>query len=84
VEKIQELTFDNGILKEVHVKRPSEVEGFLTIPVNMVKALAGLPLELIQFKVDHGTAYNQLLQQQIQQLKNERDLMELKMKGTTE
>jgi len=84
VDKIQELTFDNGILKEVHIKRPSEAEGFLNIPVSVVKAFAGFPLELIQFKVDHGTVYNQLLQQQIQQLKNERELMELKMKGKNE
>jgi hypothetical protein len=84
VEKIQELTFDNGILKIVHVKRPSEAEGLLAIPVNVVKEFVGLPLELLQFKVDHGTVYNQLLQQQIQQLKNERELMELKMKDKME
>jgi hypothetical protein len=78
VQKIQGLTFTNGLLTQVHLKKDSELLAGLGIPADLVKTVAGLPLELIKFKTENMQGENTLLQTQINQIQLERELQKLK------
>ncbi|TDX02004.1 hypothetical protein [Dinghuibacter silviterrae] len=45
--------FTSGILVENAIDKPSEVEGFLSIPVNVLKAIFSIPAQLFSFTVTH-------------------------------
>jgi hypothetical protein len=47
VKKVTTLNFDEGILTEVKVTKPSEALAFMEIPLALVKAIASLPGEII-------------------------------------
>jgi hypothetical protein len=63
------------------MQRPSEALGLVSIPAGVVKSVAGLPLELLQFKVDTTTKSNDLLGLQAEQIKLQRELLEQQRKG---
>lgn len=44
-------SFTNGILSENKLSKPSEVEGFASIPINILKAIVSIPAQLFQFKI---------------------------------
>lgn len=44
-------TFTNGILLDNKLSKPSEVEGFATIPINILKAIVSIPAQIFQFKI---------------------------------
>jgi hypothetical protein len=44
--------FDKGRLTKVEVKKPSEAAAFASIPADVLKAIVGIPAELVQFKID--------------------------------
>ena len=76
-DRVTSLTFENGVLTQADLTRPSEALAFMKLPVDLVKAIAGLPLELLQFRVQNIQQYNALLQAQIDEIKNKQMLMEL-------
>ncbi len=80
-KKVTKLTFANGVLTEVYLNQPSEMLAGLKIPSEIIKSVAGMPLELLQFRVNYADAYNQLLQAQIQQIQNSQQLMQLQQQG---
>lgn len=43
--------FQNGILVENTIVKPSEFEGMISIPVNILKAIVSIPAQLFQFKI---------------------------------
>lgn len=51
VKKVQVPKFSNGLLIENSVNKPSEVEAFLSIPINIGRALFSIPAALFQFKI---------------------------------
>jgi uncharacterized protein YbjQ (UPF0145 family) len=53
IKNIATPKFTNGILTENYIDKPSEVEGFLSIPINMLKAVCSIPSALFSFKVTH-------------------------------
>jgi hypothetical protein len=77
-EKVIKLTFTQGVLSEVYLKKPSEAVGALKIPADILKAVSGMPLELQQFRVNNDKAYNDLLAAQIQQIQLQQQLLQLK------
>jgi len=79
--RVTRLTFEEGLLTEVYMQRPSEALGLVSIPAGVVKSVAGLPLELLQFKVDTTTKSNDLLGLQAEQIKLQRELLEQQRKG---
>jgi len=80
VEKVYSLKFQDGVLTEVYLKKPSELLAGLGIPAEVVKTAAGLPLDLLKFRVEYGDQYNKLLQSQINEIKNKQELFELQQK----
>lgn len=53
IKNIYTPKFTNGVLTENYIDKPSEVEGFLSIPINMLKAVFSIPSALFSFKVTH-------------------------------
>jgi hypothetical protein len=51
VKKVQAPKFSNGILIENAINKPSELEAFLSIPIDIGKALLSIPAALLQFKI---------------------------------
>jgi hypothetical protein len=45
--------FSGGVLVENAIDKPSEVEGFLSIPVNVLKSIFSIPAQLFSFTVTH-------------------------------
>ena len=80
-KKVTKLTFANGVLTEVYLNKPSELLAGLKIPTEIIKAVAGMPLELLQFRVNYAEEYNKLLQAQINEINNRQQLMQLQQQG---
>jgi hypothetical protein len=81
VKQVTKLTFVNGVLTEVYLNKPSEWLAAVKIPSEILKAVAGLPLELLQFRVSNDQSYNNLLSAQIQQIQLQQQLLQLKQQG---
>jgi hypothetical protein len=77
-QAVTNLTFKNGILTVVHLQRQSELLAGLEIPLDVLKAIAGIPAEMLQLKVNYGTNYIQDLNNQIQEIKLKQQLQESK------
>lgn len=45
--------FSSGLLIENYINKPSEFEGFLSIPINVLKAIVSIPAALFHFRIDH-------------------------------
>lgn len=46
------MLFSNGLIMGYKMEKPSEVEGFISIPVNIAKAIISIPTQLFQFRID--------------------------------
>lgn len=51
VKKVQVPAFSNGLLVENYIVKPSEMEGVLSIPINILKAVASIPAQLFHFRI---------------------------------
>lgn len=80
IKKITNLTFDNGILTEVHMEKPSEASGFWDIPLSIVKGIASVPAELLQFKIDYSNKEKTLADAQKAELDAKKALLDYQKK----
>jgi hypothetical protein len=76
VKKVTNLTFDRGILTEVHIGKPSEALGFMDIPVSIAKAIASVPAELIQLKINYSNKEKDLVDARKAELEAKQALLE--------
>ncbi|MGB8195024.1 MAG: hypothetical protein WCF67_24015 [Chitinophagaceae bacterium] len=53
VQKKQDLKFLDGTLQENSITKPSEAEAFLSIPVDILKAIFAIPAQLLSFRINH-------------------------------
>lgn len=51
VKKSQTPGFTKGLLTENYFNKPSEFEAFVSIPVNIAKAIVSIPSAMLQFKI---------------------------------
>jgi hypothetical protein len=72
------LTFDNGVLTGIHINKPSERLAGLKLPSDILKSIAGLPLDLLKVKVESAEQYNRYLEAQIQEIMKKQTLRDLK------
>ena len=64
IKKQQLPKFHQGLLIENTITKPSELEGLISIPINIGKAILSIPAQLLQFKIAHinqETAYQKKL-----------------------
>ncbi|HOZ13887.1 MAG TPA: hypothetical protein PLH91_05925 [Tenuifilaceae bacterium] len=52
-KKTNNLVLSDGLIKENKIDKPSEVEGFISIPINVAKAIVSVPGQLFQFRIDN-------------------------------
>ena len=58
------LAFDSGSLRDITVKKSSELANFVTIPLQIAKGIVALPSAVIMIKVDQDNARGQLIDAQ--------------------
>jgi len=84
VQKVQNLTFTNGLLTQVNLKQDSELLAALGIPADLVKTVAGLPIELIKFQTQNVQGETGLLQAQMTLIQAQIDLQNKKNQSQTD
>ena len=60
--KRTELAFDHGMLTRASTDKPSELLGFVQIPVDVATTIIGIPAELLKIRVDQKTQERQFIQ----------------------
>lgn len=53
ITKKTTLTIANGILRNINIDQPSQFLGFISIPVDMVKAIAAIPSSKLSMKIQN-------------------------------
>jgi hypothetical protein len=56
--------FDQGSLSDVAVEKGSELEGFVTIPLAVAKAIVDVPTQLVQIRLADTQSHAALIQAQ--------------------
>jgi len=77
IKKVTELDFENGILTQVKIDKPSEVVGALDIPLAVARAILSIPAELIQLKIDTTKSQFGLVKAQKDLIEANQALLEL-------
>jgi len=54
IKKQQQPKFSNGLLVSNTINKPSEIEAFASIPINIGKAILTIPAQLLQFKINRN------------------------------
>lgn len=58
------IEFEDGVLKSIEWKKPSEAVGFLNIPIDIARAITSIPGQLLTVKVQSTQAERELLEAQ--------------------
>ena len=58
------VTFQNGFLTSLDYNKPSQIEGFVSIPLDLSKMVVSLPTNLVQMKIDLTSKDADLAKQQ--------------------
>lgn len=53
VKRVNKIGLQDGLIVSNEINNPSSVEGFVSIPVNVAKAIVSIPGQLIQFRYDN-------------------------------
>ncbi len=53
VKRVNKIAIQDGIIQSNEITKPSSVEGFISIPINIAKAIVSIPSQLVQFKFDN-------------------------------
>lgn len=53
VKSKSDLIFKDGLINSNNLDSPSSVEGFISIPVNIAKAIVSIPAQIVSFKYDN-------------------------------
>ncbi len=77
VKKVTNLAFEKGILTEVHIDKPSEALGFMEIPVAIAKAIASVPADLIQLRINYSNKEKDLADARKSELEAKQALIEV-------
>lgn len=70
------LQFENGMLKEVEFEIPSSGVGLMSIPIELAKAIASIPGEVLKLKFDVTSADKKLLDEQAGLAKSQKELLQ--------
>lgn len=60
VKRENKIAISDGVITSNAITKPSSVEGFVEIPINIAKAVVGIPGQLIQFKFDNTKRSDEL------------------------
>ncbi len=77
VKTINDVTFENGLIKSWDTDRPSEALEAVRLPVRMIKAFISIPADILQLKIDLSTKDKSLAEMQAAQIKANEALIKL-------
>jgi hypothetical protein len=60
VERVSAVEFESGVIAKIALKKPSEALAFVSIPIEVAKAIISVPAELIQLRVGATNAEKEL------------------------
>jgi hypothetical protein len=60
VKRVNKIGIADGIILSNEITKPSSVEGFVSIPINVAKAIVSIPGQLVTFKIDNTKRLNEL------------------------
>jgi hypothetical protein len=60
VKRVNKIGIQNGIIISNEINKPSSVEGFISIPINIAKAIISIPAQLVQFRFDNTKSLDTL------------------------
>jgi hypothetical protein len=66
VKKIHTPKFQQGFLTENFINKPSEAEGAISIPINILKAIFSIPAQLLSFRIFHHQQETALLKAKLE------------------
>lgn len=52
-KRVNKIGIQDGVILSNEINKPSSVEGFISIPINIAKSIVSIPAQLIQFKFDN-------------------------------
>lgn len=55
VKRENNIGIKDGMIISNEITNPSSVEGFVSIPINIAKAIVSIPAQIIQFRIDNTT-----------------------------
>lgn len=61
-KRTNKVAIQDGIILSNEISKPSSVEGFITIPINIAKAIVSIPAQLVQFRFDNTKKLDELEQ----------------------
>jgi len=76
VEKKINVDFDDGILKQVTIKKPSGALELVSIPIEIIQAFVALPGELVQLKINLSSKDKNLYEAQKMELAAKQQLLD--------
>lgn len=60
VKRVNKIGIQDGIVLSNEINKPSSVEGFVSIPINIAKAIVSIPGQLVQFRYDNTKRSDEL------------------------
>jgi len=57
VKQVNKIAMQDGLILSNAITNPSSVEGFLSIPINIAKAIVSIPAQLVHFRYDNNTKH---------------------------
>lgn len=60
VKRTNKIGIQDGIILSNEINKPSSVEGFVSIPINVAKAVVSIPGQLVQFRFDNTKRLDEL------------------------
>jgi hypothetical protein len=76
VTKTHTLTFSNGVLISSAMTKPSEVLGFMSIPLDVAKAIVAVPGSIVKFRIDTTTQSKELVKAQKNLVEAQKELIQ--------
>ena len=60
VKRVNKIGIQDGIILSNEINKPSSVEGFISIPLDIAKAIVSIPGQLVQFRYDNTKRSDEL------------------------
>jgi hypothetical protein len=60
VKRVNKISIQDGMILSNEINKPSSVEGFVSIPINVAKSIVAIPGQLVQFKFDNTKRFEEL------------------------
>lgn len=78
VERIGSIEFQDGLIKAIALKKPSEALAFVSIPIEVGKAIFSIPAELVQIRINSENSKKDIYDAQKSRIEAKKALEDIK------